>query len=330
VTNDHHEAITADRVLIATGSRPAHSPAIPVDGQRIFDTDALPHLQTIPRELIVVGASVIGLEYASIITALHRRVTVIDQRPVVLEFADGEIVEALCYQLRRRGATLRLGETVTGVRRDDRGHVVATLASGKTVHGDALVYAVGREANTASLNLGRRRTRGRHPRPAARERAPRPPCHTSRRPVTSSAFRRWRRRRWSRAGWPSLTCSGWAAWAPTRRCPGIYHPGSRWWARPNSSPPVVCATGRRGALRDLAKGQMIGDDAGFLKVLFDPESLRVLACTSSCGAAELIHIGQTLRPPAASTCGVMRSTTRRSPKPTIAALQFNRLSDPAA
>ena len=72
---------------------------------------------------------------------------------MVLEFADGEIVEALCYQLRRRGATLRLGETVTGVRRDDRGHVIALLDSGKTAHGDVLLSAVGRQANTASLDL---------------------------------------------------------------------------------------------------------------------------------------------------------------------------------
>ena len=113
VTNPHHEyALTADHVLIATGSTPARSPAIPVDGQRIFDTDALPHLHQLPRDLIVVGASVIGLEFASMITALHRRVTIIDQRPVVLEFADGEIVEALGYQLRRRGAAFRLGERV--------------------------------------------------------------------------------------------------------------------------------------------------------------------------------------------------------------------------
>mgnify|MGYP002382424629 CR=1 FL=1 len=154
VRNDHHAyELTADHILIATGSTPAHAPGIPVDGQRVFDTDALPHLQQIPRELIVVGASVIGLEYASMMAAMNRRVTIVDQRSVILEFADVEIVEALCYQLRRRGAVFRLGERVERVRRDERDHVVAELGSGKTVHGDVLVYAVGRQANTAQLNL---------------------------------------------------------------------------------------------------------------------------------------------------------------------------------
>ena len=154
VVHEHHDyALTADHVLVATGSRPVHASSIPVDGQRIFDTDAMPVLSQLPRDVIVVGASVIGLEWASIITALHRRVTIIDQRPMVLEFADGEIVEALCYQLRRRGATLRLGETVTAVRRDDRGHVIAVLDSGKAAHGEVLLSAVGRQANTASLDL---------------------------------------------------------------------------------------------------------------------------------------------------------------------------------
>jgi NAD(P) transhydrogenase len=300
VTNEHHDyAVTADRVLIATGSRPAHSPAIPVDGQRVFDTDALPHLQTIPRELIVVGASVIGLEYASIITALHRRVTVIDQRPVVLEFADGEIVEALCYQLRRRGATLRLGETVTGVRRDDRGHVVATLASGKTVHGDALVYAVGREANTASLNLPaaglEADARGRL-RVNARFETAVPHIAAAGDVIGFPALASTSMEQGRLAVAHMFGLGGVGAETPLPY--GIYTIPEI--SMVGQTEQQLTAGGVRyevGVARyeDLAKGQMIGDDAGFLKVLFAPESLRVLGVhIIGTGAAELIHIGQTL------------------------------------
>jgi hypothetical protein len=85
VINEHHEyTLTADHVLVATGSTPVHASYLPVDGQRVFDTDRLPPLRQIPREVVVVGASVIGLEYASIIAALNRRVTIVDQRSAVL------------------------------------------------------------------------------------------------------------------------------------------------------------------------------------------------------------------------------------------------------
>jgi NAD(P) transhydrogenase len=86
--------------------------------------------------------------------ALGADVTLIDQRPVVLEFVDREIVEALSYHLRQLGVTFRLAEKVTHVRIDlVRDRVVAELESGKKVQGDALVYAVGRQANGDQLHL---------------------------------------------------------------------------------------------------------------------------------------------------------------------------------
>jgi NAD(P) transhydrogenase len=338
VANDHHEYdLTADRVLIATGSRPAHSPAIPVDGQRVFDADALPNLQHLPRDLIVVGASVIGLEFASLITALHRRVTIVDQRPVMLEFADAEIVEALCYQLRRRGATIRLGEEVVGVRRDERDHVVATLASGKTVHGDVLVYAVGRQANTASLDLAA----------AGLE------ADQRGRLAVDATFR---------TAVPHISAAGdvvgFPALASTSMEQGrqaVAHMFGRDGGRPPAplpygiyTIPEISMVGKTeqqltaGKVRyevavaryeDLARGQMLGDDAGFLKVLFDPDTLKVLGVhILGTGAAELIHVAQTLMA-TGGTLDVWRDAAFNHPTLAeaykVAALNgFNRLGEP--
>ena len=103
------------KILIACGTRPAHSPDIPFDNHRIVDTDHLGDLGGLPKEIIVVGAGVVGLEYASFMTALGAEVTLIDQRPVVLDFVDRQIVEALSYHLRQQGVTFRLAEKVTRV-----------------------------------------------------------------------------------------------------------------------------------------------------------------------------------------------------------------------
>jgi len=141
-------------ILIACGTRPAHIPDIPFDGSRVIDTDQFSGLQKIPRETIVVGAGVVGLESASFLAALGSKVIVIDQRPAVLDFVDHEIVEALMYHLRRIGVTFRLGEKVNLVGfRSEADQVFAQLESGKQVHADALLYAVGRQANADQLAL---------------------------------------------------------------------------------------------------------------------------------------------------------------------------------
>ncbi len=127
---------------------------IPIDGKRIFDSDQVHELEELPRELIVVGAGIIGLEYASMFAALGVKVTLLDQRPTLLDFVDREIVESLCFQLRQLGTVFRLGEKVVQVGFDEeRDRVFAKLESGKTVHGAALLYAVGRQANSDQLNL---------------------------------------------------------------------------------------------------------------------------------------------------------------------------------
>ncbi|CBJ29397.1 conserved unknown protein [Ectocarpus siliculosus] len=149
--------LSADRFLVACGTRPLRRPDVPFDGSRVFDSDQLlwGGVDRVPRDLIVVGAGVIGMEYASMINVIPgTTVTVIDPRDEVLGFADREVTQALCYSMRKNGARFLLGEKVKSVEKMADGTVVvAHLLSGKRVKGDALLYAMGRLGNTDSLNL---------------------------------------------------------------------------------------------------------------------------------------------------------------------------------
>jgi NAD(P) transhydrogenase len=142
-------------ILIACGTRPAHDPHIPCDGRYIYDADQILNIKDLPRNLIVVGAGVIGIEYAAMLGALANvQVTVIDQRPTLLDFVDQEIVDNLTFHMRESKAKFRLGEKVKTVKIDhNTKRVVAELESGKRVIGDALLYAVGRQCNSDTLNL---------------------------------------------------------------------------------------------------------------------------------------------------------------------------------
>ena len=132
VNEDGVQQIRGEKILIACGTRPAHIDGIPVDGKRIFDSDQVHCLEEIPRELIVVGAGIIGLEYASMFAALGVKVTLLDQRPTLLDFVDREIIESLCFQLRQLGTVFRLGEKVVSVGFDEeRDKVFATAGEWK-------------------------------------------------------------------------------------------------------------------------------------------------------------------------------------------------------
>ncbi|KAL6072142.1 Si-specific NAD(P)(+) transhydrogenase [Balamuthia mandrillaris] len=142
-------------VFISCGTRPAHDPAIVCDGKFIFDADQILHLKEMPHQLIVVGAGVVGLEYAAMLGTLPDvQVTVIDQRPKLLDFVDREVIETLMFHMRQSRAQFRLGEKLSAVKVDkERNRVTAELESGKKIIGDSLFYAVGRQCNTDSLNL---------------------------------------------------------------------------------------------------------------------------------------------------------------------------------
>ena len=143
----------ADNVIIAVGTRPASSPKVPVNGKTIINSDQVLDLVDLPKSLIVVGGGVIGVEYTCMFAALGVRVTLIEKRPRLLEFADQEIIEALSYHLRDSRVTMRLGEEVESVEQLADGTVVANLESKKKMSGDALLYAVGRQGNVDELNL---------------------------------------------------------------------------------------------------------------------------------------------------------------------------------
>lgn len=143
----------ASFVVIATGTKPAESPTVPMNSRNIINSDQVFSLSSIPRSLIVVGGGVIGVEYASMFAALGVRVVLIEKQPRLLGFADSEIIESLCYHLRDNRVTLRLNEEVDRVEDLADGTVVANLKSNKKISGDALLYAVGRQGNVEELNL---------------------------------------------------------------------------------------------------------------------------------------------------------------------------------
>ena len=113
--------LDGDRIVIATGTAPARPPDVEFDEATILDSDGILNLDADPGTLVVVGAGVIGIEYASMFAALGTQVTVVERSPRLLEFCDAQIIEALQYHLRDLGVIFRLGETVTAVERHDGG-----------------------------------------------------------------------------------------------------------------------------------------------------------------------------------------------------------------
>jgi NAD(P) transhydrogenase len=148
-----HEIVRAERIVIACGTRPARPEAVEFDDRTIIDSDGLLKMdRRVPKSMTIVGAGVIGVEYASMFGALGTKVTVIDKRDRVLSWLDGEIGEAFQYLLRRRNVTFRLREQVTAVEKVPQGGRL-TLASGKQVTSEAVLYTVGRQGNADGLDL---------------------------------------------------------------------------------------------------------------------------------------------------------------------------------
>jgi NAD(P) transhydrogenase len=290
--------VKAGKILVACGTRPAHSPEIPFDNHRIVDTDHLAALGGLPKEIIVVGAGVVGLEYASFMVALGADVTLIDQRPVVLEFVDRQIVEALSYHLRQLGVTFRLAEKVTHVGIDPvRDRVFAELESGKKVQGDALVYAVGRQANGDQLHL---EATG----------------------LAADSRGRLKVNQFFQTDVPHIYAAGdvigFPALASTSmeqgRLAACHMFGIPFEHMPDLFPygiytiPEISMIGQTeetlssdrvpyevgiAKYSELAKSMMLGDDAGMLKLLFHPETHKLLGVHAlGQRATEIIHIGQ--------------------------------------
>src|SRR5271165_1084512 len=297
-TEDGSQLLRGQHILIACGTRPAHSDDIPIDGKRIFDSDQVHELEELPRDLIIVGAGIIGLEYASMFAALGVRVTLLDQRPLLVEFADREIIESLCFQLRQLGTVFRLGEKVVSVGFDEeRDRVFAKLESGKTVHGQGLLYTIGRQANSDQLNI-----------PAAGL-----GCDPRGKLSVNEHFQTAVPHIYAAGdviGFPALASTSMEQ-GRLASCHMFGKPGRM---PPNLIPygiytiPEISMVGQTeeqlthesinyevGLARyaELAKGQMLGDDQGLLKLLFDPDTLKVLGVhVIGDRAAEIVHIGQ--------------------------------------
>jgi NAD(P) transhydrogenase len=291
------DPIRADRLVIAVGSRPARPESVAFDDRTVIDSDGLLRLERrVPRTMTIVGAGVIGIEYASMFGALGVKVTVVDQRERVLDFLDGEIVEAFQYGLRRRNVTFRLRERVTAIEPlDGRGGRVA-LASGKEIRSETVLYAVGRQGATDELHLERAgleadrrgrlsvddsyRTRVPHIfavgdvaggglAATAMEQGRIAALNAFEQPVHSL---------------PELIPTGVYA------IPEIGYSGRTEEQLTDEARPYVAGIARYG---ELARGLMTGDEDGMLKLLVDPEDRSVLGVhTIGTSATELVHIGQ--------------------------------------
>ena len=147
------QEVAAGKVLIATGTVPHRPAGIPFNGTNVLDSDDLIRAPQVPRSLTVVGAGVIGIEYATIFSALDVAVTLIEPRERLLEFMDREIVDHLVYLMRERGMVLRLGSDVRKVRFGSGGSPVCVLADGRQVVSELALFTAGRTGATAGLNL---------------------------------------------------------------------------------------------------------------------------------------------------------------------------------
>src|ERR1700688_1154633 len=297
-SDEGSQLVRGQHVLIACGTRPAHSADIPMDGHRIFDSDQVHCLEEIPRDLIVVGAGIIGLEYASMFAALGVKVTLLDQRPILLDFVDREIVESLCFQLRQLGTVFRLGEKVVSIGLDEtRDRVFAKLESGKNVHGQGLLYTIGRQANSDLLNLDAAgiSSDGRGKLIVNEQFQTAVPHIYAAGDVigfpalASTSMEQGRLASCHMFGKPNRLPSNLIPYG-IYTIPEISMVGATEEELTRSKTPYESGLAR---YSELAKGQMLGDDQGLLKILFDSDTLKLLGVhIIGERAAEIVHIGQ--------------------------------------
>lgn len=144
--------LTGDTILVATGSHPYRPPVFPFHDARVYDSDTILNLHDLPHEMLVVGGGVIGCEYACMFAALGIRVTLLEGRTRLLAFLDPDVSQLLTRSMRELGIDVRFNETVTAVTAAPH-RLTVTLASGARVEADTLLVAAGRTGNTAQLNL---------------------------------------------------------------------------------------------------------------------------------------------------------------------------------
>ena len=288
--------VTADKVVVATGTRPARPSSVAFDDKTIIDSDGIINLEKVPRSMVVVGAGVIGMEYASMFAALGTKVTVVEKRDRMLEFCDEEVVEALKYHLRDLAVTFRFGETVASVESHPDG-AITVLRSSKKIPADTVLYSAGRQGMTDGLNL-----------PAAGLAA------DERGRIKVDEFYRTKVEHVYAVGdvigFPALAATSmeqgrlaalhaFGEAVSSNEIPqpiGIYSiPEISFVGKSEAELTDACVPFEVGVsrYRELARGQIVGDSYGVLKLLVSPEDRKLLGVhVCGTGATELIHIGQ--------------------------------------
>ena len=288
--------VSAANVVIATGTAPARPADVAFDDYRVLDSDGILNLEFIPASMVVVGAGVIGIEYASMFAALGTKVTVVEKRDAMLEFCDPEIVEALRFHLRDLAVTFRFGEEVTAVDVGAAG-TVTTLASGKQIPAETVMYSAGRQGQTDHLDLAN----------AGLE------ADARGRIFVDDNFATKVDHIYAVGdviGFPALAATSMeqgrlaayhAFGEPTKgmmdlqpigiySIPEVSYVGLTEVDLTKDSIPYEVGVSR---YRELARGQIAGDSYGMLKLLVSTEDLKILGVhIFGSAATELVHIGQ--------------------------------------
>jgi NAD(P) transhydrogenase len=296
------EHLSADKFFIATGTRPARPKTIPFDDKRVFCSDGLLKVEKLPKTMIVVGGGVIGVEYACMMQTLGVKVILVEGRNEVLGFLDHEICEAFQYHMRQMGMTLRLGEKVASVNMlpegDDHAPTVeAVLESGKVLKAQGLLFSVGRQGTTKALGLDNVGL-------VADDRE-RLKVNENYQTDVSHIYAIG-----DVIGFPALASTAMeqgrmavchAFGLPVHSLPELFPYGI--YAIPEIS--MVGKTENQltdagipyeagiAQYKEIARGQLLGDDTGMLKLLIHQETRKILGVHAiGTGATELIHIGQ--------------------------------------
>jgi NAD(P) transhydrogenase len=291
-------AVTGASILLAVGTKPFRPDYMPFDNKTVLDSDELLDIQELPRSMVVIGAGVIGIEYATIFSALDTAVTVIDPKSTMLDFIDKEIIEDFTYQLRDRNMKLFLGTKAEKVERLDTGKVQLTLDNGRVLVTDMVLFAAGRMGATDTLNL---QAIGLEADSRGRLKVNPETFQTSVPNIYAAG---------DVVGFPSLASTsmeqgriaarvavGAVAKEPEKYFPyGIY-------AVPEISTcglteeemrergiPYECGIAR---FRETSRGHIMGLETGLLKLIFSLKTRRLLGVhIVGEGATELVHIGQ--------------------------------------
>src|SRR5689334_12921159 len=288
--------VSGEHIVIATGTKPARPAGVEFDEHRVLDSDGILDLKSLPASMVVVGAGVIGIEYASMFAALGTKVTVVEKRDSMLDFCDPEVVEALKFHLRDLAVTFRFGEEVTAVDVGAAG-TVTTLASGKQIPAETVMYSAGRQGQTEHLDAekagleidGRGRivvddqfqTKVDHIYPV-RDVIGFPA-------LAATTMDKGRLAADHASGAPA---QGITELEPIGSCsiPEVSYVGATEVDLTRDSIPYEVGVSR---YRELARGQIAGDSYGMLKLLVSTEDLRLLGVhIFGTSATEMVHIGQ--------------------------------------